>query len=317
MHYILYGNDSFDKKKYISRLLIENPELQTVNIDCGIKKFSYQIIINEYSMMDLFSSPKIIIVNDFLDFKKTKKIEDKEDNDFKKLLESNFDNPNIIVFLCDYNIFQQKKLVKLFKSHNAVLKEFKILDEKSFNAYARTRLRTENIRINENAFLLLTSRLKSDKYSLENEISKFKSYNDVIDVNVIEKLVTKSYDDNTFHLINAIIDHDTKMAICTLNDLYILNIDPNMLIVMLASQYRFLFQVKSLAIKGYDNDKIAQEIGLKKSGRVYYALKSVNRVSTTYLLHCLHDLAELDHRFKTINLINRNLELELFILNKL
>lgn len=317
MHYILYGNDSFDKKRFIKKLLIENPKSQVVEIDCNSKKFSYQSIVTEYSMLDLFSSPKIIIANDFQDFKKTKKIEEQEEIHFQKILDSDIDNPNSIVFTCDYSVYKQKKLFKIFEKHNIFLKEFKSLDEKKFSAYARTRIRKENIKINENAFNQLLIRINSDKYVLENEISKFKSYGGIIDLNVVEKLVSKSYDDNTFHLINSIIAHDTKSALKSLGDLYTLNVDPNMIIGLLASQYRFLFQVKALATKGYSNDKIASEIGLKKSGRIYYAQKSISRVTTTYLLHCLHDLSELEHRFKTINLINRNLELELFILNKL
>ena len=317
MFYILYGNDSFERKRYTQKLTAENPDFQVVSIDCEIKKFSYQSIIKEYSMLDLFSSPKIIVADDFPDFKKNRKTDDRETEDFEKLLNDSFDNPNIIVFSCDYNVYKQKKLFKLFKQKNSTILQFNSPDDKDFAAYARTRLRNENVRINENAFRILTERIKNDKFTLENEIRKFKAYDDIIDVNVVEKLVSRSYDDNTFHLINAVIGRDTRTAVKTLNDLYALNVDPNMMVSLLASQYRFLFQVRSLADKGYGNDRIAQEMGLNKSGRVYYAMKGLGRVTTTYLLHCLHDLAELEHRFKTVNGINRNLELELFILNRL
>ena len=88
--------------------------------------------------------------------------------------------------------------------------------------------------------------------------------------------------------------------------------EPIKIIVMLANQFRLMYQVKVLVSKGYTEDDIASLLNSKKYP-VHLAIQKGYRYSSDILLKHLEELADLDIKIKSGD-IDKNLALELFLL---
>lgn len=88
--------------------------------------------------------------------------------------------------------------------------------------------------------------------------------------------------------------------------------EPIKIIVMLANQFRLMYQVKLLTSKGYTEDDITSLLHSKKYP-VHLAIQKGYRYSSDILLKHLEELADLDIKIKSGE-IDKNLALELFLL---
>ena len=106
--------------------------------------------------------------------------------------------------------------------------------------------------------------------------------------------------------------NDLKTALRLWNDLCVLNKDAIYLIALLASQFRFLYQVKTLMMQGYSKNEITSELKAHPY-RVQISMQNCAHLELAHILHILAQLADLDQKLKSGQL-DKKLGFELFLM---
>jgi len=91
------------------------------------------------------------------------------------------------------------------------------------------------------------------------------------------------------------------------------NEEPIKIIVMLANQFRIIYQSKEMYKKGYTENDIASTLNIHPY-RIKLALNKAKEYNSKDLLNYIKKLSDLDIGIKTGN-INKEIGLELFIIN--
>ena len=169
--------------------------------------------------------------------------------------------------------------------------------------------------ITNDSINLLIKRVGNDLNRLKQEIEKIKIYkiNDklITDSDIIDCTVEK-IDINIFNFIDNIIRKNKSETIKTYKELLKIGEEPIKIIVLLANQFRLMYQSKLLTSKGYSEDDIASLLHIKRYP-VHLAIQKSYHYNKEVLIDNLEQLADLDIKIKSGE-IDKNLALELFLL---
>jgi len=309
VNYLLYGTERFLIDKEIKNI-INKYKIEDINISKYDLEFNtIKEILDDANTVSLFSSNKLIIVeNSFIFSRTTKKIDNIE------LIEEYLKqkNEDIIIIFINPNekLDSVKKIVKLIKE-KGVIKEFNAL--KNINSTVKTMF--DDYKLENGNVELLINRVGNNLDLLYQEIEKLKIYK--IDDKIINKedilnLTTEIIDIDIFKFVDDIINKNKKEAIKTYKELLKLNEEPIKIIVLIASKFRLMYQSSVLAKKGYTEDQISEILGVHKYP-VHLAIIAGYKYNPKILLKYLNDLADLDIGIKTGEK-DKELALELFIL---
>lgn len=312
MIYLFYGLETFLIEKEIKKII--NKE----QIDSyGISKYDLQNdllddILEDASMISLFDTKKVILVEDAYIF--TRKVIKNPLNHHVENLEQYLKNPNpntILIFSIEYEkIDSVKKITKAIKKYGTV-KEF----NKTDNVNGLVKQLFEDYQISYSDISFLIDRVGKNLLLLEQEIQKIKIYKEE-DKNVTREdiiaLTHKNIDIDIFALIESIVSKNKEKAMEIYYEMIKRNEEPIKIIVMLANQFRIIYQAKELYKQGYTGDNIASKLGIHPY-RIKLALQSGRNYSSELLLTCLEKLADLDMSIKS-GKIDKSMGLELFIL---
>lgn len=311
MNYLLYGLEQFLIDKEI-KTIINKHKIEEINIS----KYDLEIntikeILDDANTISLFSSNKLIIVDNSFVFSRTtsKKIEDVD------LLEEYLKQKNTDVIMVFINPNEKldsvKKIVKLIKEKGKIL-EFNPL--KNINSTVKSML--EDYKLENGAIELLINRVGNNLDLIYQEIEKLKIYK-IEDKNInkqdILDLTTEVIDIDIFKFVDDIINKNKKEAIKTYKELLKLNEEPIKIIALIASKFRLMYQASTLAKKGYTEEQISEILGVHKYP-VHLSIIAGYKYNPKILLKYLNDLAELDIGIKTGEK-DKELAFELFILS--
>lgn len=305
MIYLLYGVKTLIDS-YIDKIK-KKEKIEDINISKYSVDDNIENIIEDASTISLFDSKKLIIVENELLFNGKKTIDTSNLENYI----SNY-NPNTILIFISYSdtIDSRKKLFKLINDKGKVEKLNQI---NNINDYIKTLFK--DYKINNNSIKLLVKRTGNDIDRIYQEANKIMIYkiNDKIitDKDIID-CTTQKIDLNIFTFIDNIINKNKKESIKTYKEMIKIGEEPIKIIVMLANQFRLMYQVKVLRKKGYNEDDMANILQVKKYP-VHLAIQKSLKYSDEILLKYLEDLADLDIKIKSGE-IDKNLALELFLI---
>lgn len=305
MVYLIYGKEPFLIKEEIDNIKLNN------NIDDNdlniydMSNINIKNIIDDINTISLFSEKRMIIVNNSLSFSTLEKNRD----DFK-YLETYLDhiNDNILVFVCETEkLDNRKKIVSL------MLDKTNVIECNKYDTKKMVKKMFDNYFINDDNIKLLIDRVGDNLDILNMEIDKIKIFkNDDLNItsNDIISLTTKNIDTNIFHLIDNIILNNKDKALESYFEMLKYNEEPIKIIVMLANQFRLMYQVKCLqGTNIFDMMKILNQ----KKYTIEMAIEKSRKLDKMTILKKLYQLADLDIKIKK-GYINKNIALELFIL---
>lgn len=309
MIYVLYGTQEYliDKKikeltKNIDKLEIEEFDLENNNI---------KQIIDAASTFSLFSTNKTIIVRNSFVFSSNKKgIDDKDITLLQKYIEKPNENTTIIFVVSNEKLDARKKIVTIVKKAGTVL-EFNEI--KNINSLVNEMIKP--YKISTNQINMLINRVGDNLYILEHEIEKLKTYkNDdlLITDDDITNVINKSVNTDIFYLIDNIINRNMNEALECYYELIKIGEEPIKILVLLANQFRLMYQVKELSKKGYRIFDIMDLLD-QKQYPIQKAIQKGYNYDSKILLEYLDKLATLDIGIKN-GKIDKNMGLELFIL---
>lgn len=306
MIYLLYGTKDYLIKNEIQNISKPFDELNISKLDfadCGLNTF-----LDECQTISMFSDKKLVIAENATMFTSggTKDIDALEQY-------LNSPNPSTTVVFAVYaeKLDERKKIVKLVKK---IAKIMEFNNEKDIRKYIKNELGT--YQISEESINLLIDRVGENELLIQNEINKLKLYkgNNIITNEDIIKITHKNINIDTFKLIDHIVNKKNDEAMEMYSEMINQNEEPIKIIVMLANQFRIMYQVKELVKIGYSEKEIATKLKLHPY-RVKLANQNSRKFKSDTLIKYLKKLSDIDYNIKS-GKIDKYLALELFILKK-
>lgn len=269
--YLIIGDDSKLVNFYLFDILskIDYLEDDKINYDMSINNMND--IIEEASMISLFSNKKVIIANN-LDISK---ISDYEYEYLTKYV----DNKNIdvyIIFIAK-SVDGRSKIFKFFKD------KFKIIDISNSNnidnlsQYVKDRIKNNGYSIDNMNIEYLLSKLGNDINNINLELDKlfiYKIDDKRIERSDIDLLISDNIDNIIYEFTNAIYDNDYDKIVRMYNDFKIENVGIDYIVSALSNSFRQSLIVKILYNDGVSNFNIAKKIGKKE----YFVKKLLERL---------------------------------------
>ena len=305
-NYLIEGSDYISVNNKISEIIKKNGFS-----DASISKYDLSEGLLDDALEDLntyglFSDKKVVIINNF----------DKMDpllNKPEELLKyvENSSSLNLLFVVSD-KYDDRKKIIKDLKKGMEFIKISS--DPVEFTKSCLDGYRVENGVIN-----LLVNNTLGDVTRLYNECNKLKTYkiNDkYISKADVEELSFKRLGDSTettFQFSRALAEKDKKSALTLYQELLNYKIEPLSIIGLLASQFRIMYQVKSLEEKNMRNDEIASSLR-EKPYRITKTRELTRYYSKKEILDLMVKLEDIDLKIKTTS-VDANTLVQLFILN--
>lgn len=310
---VLYGQENYLIEKEI-QMIKQREKIDSLNVTTyDLELTSLKDIIEDANSLSLFSQNKMIIVDNAYIFTGT--IPKKACEQDISILENYLSNPSdtILIFVVrKEKLDERKKIVKLLKKDNLLFEYNKVKDLYSF-----VKNEFNDYEISRDVVNLFLKRVGENLGIIEQEINKLKLYkiNDkTITKDDVLNVTSKTINTNIFDLIENIVLNQKEQAISNYREMIKLGQEPIMILITLANQFRLIYQSKKLYQKGYSKRDIASELKVHPYA-VEKALEKGNYFSEKLLLSLIEKLADIDIQIKS-GLIDKNIAMELFILNK-
>ena len=307
--YILYGTDKSIITNEVNKI-IDKLKTQDI-IKYSMDNTMINSIVEDASTISMFSSKKVIILDNCAFLTSGKNIDKIE------ILENYLDNYNkdtyIIFIAYTEKLDSRKKIVSKLSKISKVI-ELKRGDNNYLKKYIEDILKENKYSIESIDYLL--SKTGTNLDNIKNELDKliiYKSEDKKILNKDIDLIVMSTMEDEIFSLTDAIIAKDTTKSLYLMNEFLNRSYDETGLIILIANQFRFMYQVKRLLNKGNNNTEIAKILEVNPY-RVKFTIQKLYYYTEDILIDYIKELGKMDREIKLGN-INKRLALEMFIIN--
>ena len=305
MVYLLYGTEDFEIEEEIKKLSKDIDEMNISKYDLNNDMLS--LALEDAKTMSLFGDKKLVIVDNANMFTGSTS---KDSELIEEYLNHINENTTLVLIVHNDKLDTRKKITKLIKKVGKV-QEFN--DELDTTSLVRRLFKDYNI--DYKTIQLFIDRVGNNPLIIQNEINKIKIYKDN-DKNITEEdilnLTAKLIEIDIFKLIDYIVRKNKEKALELYYEMLKMNEEPIKIVVILANQFRIMYQSKELLKKGYSEKDIANTLKIHPY-RVKLAIQNSRNYTSDILLKNLNALADIDIGIKT-GTINKDLALELFIL---
>ena len=305
MVYLLYGTEDFEIEEEIKKLSKGIDEMNISKYDLNNDMLS--LALEDAKTMSLFDDKKLVIVDNANMFTGSTS---KDSELIEEYLNHINENTTLVLIVHNDKLDTRKKITKLIKKVGKV-QEFN--DELDTTSLVRRLFKDYNI--DYKTIQLFIDRVGNNPLIIQSEINKIKIYKDD-DKNITEEdilnLTAKLIEIDIFKLIDYIVRKNKEKALELYYEMLKMNEEPIKIVVILANQFRIMYQSKELLKKGYSEKDIASTLKIHPY-RVKLAIQNSRNYTSDILLKNLNALADIDIGIKT-GTINKDLALELFIL---
>ena len=309
MFYIVFGEQEFLVNRTVKKIEKKYNEIEYFDF----KEDDLNSIIKSISSYSLFEQKKLIEIKNFdLLLKSDEELEkNKKSSEFISYLFNSSDN-DIILIVLNKKISHNKIYKKIYE--NGEIYENLQLSDDDWRKYIKQRFNKENIEIAEDAIEELIVRVEKDLTKFENEFNKLINYSNKINLNDIKILVSEPLEENSFLVLNYLINDNKIMALKKYNNLLKQNYETVVLISSIVTQLVFYQQVYYL--NNFEKKSNLEIAKILKSNdkRVYVTLKNLKKIGIDRIYNSCNLLYEIDSKIKS-GLLNKNTAFELFLLN--
>ena len=306
MVYLLYGTNDFAIQKEIEKITKDFDKMSISKHD--LTEDDIKDVISDAETFSMFADNKVVIAENATIFTSS----GSGDLEILENYLAHINHNTILIFtINEEKIDERKKITKKIK------KDYKLISfnqNETPNSLVRNLLNGYNI--TSSNINLLIDRVGTNPLILENEVNKIKLYKDdkTVTKEDILNLTTKRPEIDIFKLIDDIVMKNKDEALEIYNEMLKVNEEPLKIVILLASQFRLMYQAKELAKKGYSEKNISEVLKVHPY-RVKLALQKGKKYKAETLLNYLNALADIDIAIKT-GKTDKNLALELFLLNE-
>ena len=312
MIYLLYGKEELLIQKEIDNIKKEN-ELNDLDVnEYELDTVSLKEALEDAETISFFHDKKAVILNHCTFLTGTTKKGSIEQP--IALLEEYIKHPNpstiLILVVFSEKLDERKKIVKMLKKEVIVKELNQVANQEQF-----VKDLFRGYQISRDDLNLFQKKVGNHLELLEQEAEKLKmaSFQEkTITTELIQDITIQTIDLDIFGLIEAIVLKQKEKAMMMLDEMIKRGEEPLMILIMLANQFRIIYQAKELYQKGYTEKNIASMLSIHPF-RIKKALEKGRMFSSEILLSYIKQLAELDYQIKNGG-INKRLGLELFLL---
>lgn len=295
--YLIVSETIYNINKKIKEIINDINNIVYFNMD----ENSIEEILNEASYNSLFNDKKCVIVKNSKLFSNNKETNNYK-NDSEKLLKY-LDNENentILIFTLLGKCDTKKKIYNILKEHsNAFI----------YNSMTKTDMKNE-----------LLNYVKDNKYNIEDrslwyiinnnlsnldiclrEIDKIMLYYDKpcnINYNDVIKLTSKNYEENSFKLVDSIINKDVTSAYKSLNELKIFKVEQSVIISLLFREYKLMFYTYIYLNNKYSKEDISKKLELAP-WQFDKVINNLNKYKLNEIKNEIKYLSNLDYLLKS------------------
>lgn len=295
---------------YLSEIMNKIGYEEEKKIEYDMSVSSLSDILDEASMISLFSNEKIIIGNDF----NISNIKDEEIDYLDRYIKNI--NKDVYIILIASKIDTRLKNYRIFKDNFNVIDISKSKNDDNIYDFIKNYIKDNRYKIDKYNLDYLVSKLGNDINNIKLELSKIFMYKDndnIIDRDTIDLLVADNIDNVIYEFTNAVLDRDYDKVSKMYDNFKMQNIGYDYLLVSLSNSFRQALIIKILYNKRKSNFEIAKIINKKE----FYVKKMLERLynyTEEDICMIINKLATIDREFKTGK---NNIDmLELFLIGK-
>lgn len=308
MFTVLYGNDSSRIDMKLEE--IKRREKNKEQLDFDAAKQSQGEILRDLDAGNLFGEERLFVIRN-ADFLGKSRKENRINYDLKAFLMRKNDQDHL-VFCLDQDVLSKRKEVKEFLDQCQLL-ACKALDQKNQKSYVLSCCKEANITMNSEALNWFCAHIGFKAARIHNEIEKLAIYSKKITLEDVKALVASEPVDDVFKMSDALFAKNGLRLIAFYRNFRAQNMETVQIIALLASQIRFLLQVRILMDEHKTKEMMIQELNAHPY-RIKLMMEKAQNFSADELLKQLALLADLDYDLKS-GKIDRDEGFENFALN--
>lgn len=268
--YLLYGKEAYLRKQYKDKLqaaLLGEGDAMNLHYYEG-KDISVGEIIDLAETMPFFADRRTIIIENSGLFK--------SGGDQLAEYMTQIAPTTCFVFV-EAEVDKRSKMFKAVQNqgHLALFEE---QDETTLKRWVASILKKEDKKISENTANYLLAKTGTDMENIRMELEKLICYcldRDVITAEDVDAICVNRVTSHIFDMINAIAEGKQKRALDLYYELLALKEPPMRILFLIAKQCNTLLQVKELKMKGFDNKRIGEKLGVPN----FVAAKNVSQAA--------------------------------------
>lgn len=316
--YLLFGTEAFlinETKQLLLRTILKDEEREFNFSSYDLEETSIDEALEDAETFPFLGEKKIVFLHNPLFLTAEKKKEKVEHNLSK--LEAYLHQPapyTVLVISAPYEKLDERKKITKELKKNAAIVEAKKLNEHELNNWLKERVKSNGIDITQEAIDLMLALVGTNLFMLTSEVDKLALYangQQTIDAELVDKLVSRSLEQNVFTLIDKIVQRKLEEALRIYYDLLKQNEEPIKILALIAGQFRLIYQVKELSRRGYGQQQIAGFIKTHPF-RVKLAAAQAGKFTDEELTSFIRMLADADYQMKTGGM-NKSLLVEMLL----
>lgn len=247
--YLIQSSDYISIKESINTILKDNNLNEDNLIKYDLNEVSLDRVLEDLDTYSFLVDRKVVVC-DNVSFLTTSKSKSEASDDIDKFTKY-INNPsldNILIIICG-NLDGKKNIVKLLKEKAEVIES-----DVSINKIIKNRL--SGFKMEDYVVNYFIEYCGNDNEKILNELDKLMCYkmdDKTITYDDIDSIVLKSFNDNVFSLIDAIMSRNRKKAINLYQELLKNGEDVNKILSLLCDQFRMIYNGKIL-LKEYNNN---------------------------------------------------------------
>jgi len=317
---VCYGAETYLLQRWVAALIERNVdeehrELAVTKYD--LAETPLDVVLDDAETLPFFVPRKVIVASRatfFTAAKESGKIEHRLDR-LQEYAKAPAEHTIIVFTVEAEKLDERKKLVKTFKELGAV-QAFAALSAEELNRWAVRQAEELGFSFGPGAaelLVLFTGGQLQSMASEMNKLSLFAGRGGTVTKATVDELVARSTEQNVFLLIEEIVQRRTEKAFAILYELLKQREEPIKIAVLMARQFRLIWQVKDLERQGYSQQQIAGHLG-SHPFPIKLASEQGRKYDNERLQRIMTQLAELDFNIKS-GRIEKVLGLEMFILH--
>lgn len=316
--YLLYGTEAFlinETKQLLLNTILQEDEKEFNFSVYDLDETPIEEALEDAETFPFLGEKKIVFLHNPVFLTAEKKKEKVEHNLAK--LEAYLREPapyTVLVISAPYEKLDERKKITKELKKTATLVEAKKLNELELTNWVKERAKFLGIEISQDAIELILQLVGANLFMLTSEIDKLALYangKETIDVSIVEKLVSRSLEQNIFALIDKVVQRKLDEALRIYYDLLKQNEEPIKILSLIAGQFRLIYQVKELSRRGYGQQQIASFIKTHPF-RVKLAAGQAGKFTDEELSAFMKMLADADYAMKTGSM-NKSLLIEMLL----
>jgi DNA polymerase-3 subunit delta len=279
------------KKKY------DVAGLNVVNLDG--EKLNMEEFRKNVGQAGFLAKKRFIAIENLISLNKHKKIQE----EIIEYLDKEWSGDNVIIF------FEEEKPDKKKKKAVAPLQkrlvkekseEFKLLSGEKLNQWILGEVKNRGGKINSAAVLELASLVGSDLWNMDSEIEKLVNYKNWKEISSddVKMLVKAKFDENIFHLTDALAAKNIKLSFKLLYDQLASGAHELYVLTMLIRQFRILLQTREIIDQEPNYYTVASRLQIHPFV-AQKAIRDARKFSLTELKNIYRQLLEIDIKIKS------------------